>query len=117
MPFAPTRNNRVAFRKRTLTSPIPTVKDGVVRKPTPKARAIARPLPTSSRLDASTPGGSYEKKLVSAPTVKRGAVRPPRPPRPQARISAKTIKVQKQPFIGVKASPLRAAKKNQKKSR
>lgn len=79
MPFAPTRNNRVAPRKRTLTSPIPTVKDGVARRRRP-ATLTAR---TSFQAPVSTP--------MSAPSVKTGTVRPPRPPRPQMRLNAKTI--------------------------
>ena len=94
MPFAPTRNNRVAPRKRTLTSPIPTVKDGMARR-----RRPATPNPRASfQTPVSTP--------MSAPSVKTGTVRPPRP---QARVSAKTIKLEKR--------ALRMAKKNQKKSR
>ena len=114
MPFAPTRNNRVAPRKRTLTSPTPTVKDGMVRRGRP-ARPSALPFLGGWGVLARTAGNRRPVSTpMSAPSVKTGTARPPRP---QARISAKTIKVEKQPFIGVKASPLRAAKKNQKKSR
>lgn len=115
MPFAPTRNNRVAPRKRTLTSPTPTVKDGMVRRGRP-ARPSALPFLGGRGVLAAR----YEQKLVrrpshpkppvgtpmSAPSVKTGTVRPPRP---QARVSAKTIKLEKR--------ALRMAKKNQKKSR
>lgn len=104
MLFAPTRNNRVAPRKRTLTSPIPTVKDGVARRRRP---ATLNPR-ASFQAPVSTP--------MSAPSVKTGTVRPPRPPRPQMRINAEPIKVAKQPFIGVKAKPLKT-RINKKKSR
>ena len=127
MPFAPTRNNRVAPRKRTLTSPTPTVKDGMVRRGRP-ARPSALPFLGGGGVLAARAAGNqrlvdtpaYEQKLVrrpshhkppvgtpmSAPSVKTGTVRPPRP---QARVSAKTIKLEKR--------ALRMAKKNQKKSR
>lgn len=146
MPFAPTRNNRVAPRKRTLTSPIPTVKDGMVRRGRRPA-SVSGDVRVASRLAPAPPIPSdktsptrHEKKLVetrprgvavpqtrkiygngwtrvenvrrrspaptpkpalgtpmSAPSVKTGTVRPPRPTKPQMRLNATTIKVAKKP--------------------
>ena len=79
MPFAPTRNNRVAPRKRTLTSPTPTVKDGMVRRGRP-ARPSALPFLGGGGVLAARAAGN--QRLVDTPAYEQKLVRRPSHPKP-----------------------------------
>lgn len=97
MPFAPARNNRVAPRKRTLTSPIPTVKDGMVRRRRPATPSTLVGFGDRGVLARSAGNQRPVSTPMSAPSVKTGTIGTPRPPRPQMRLNATTIKAAKKP--------------------